>query len=283
MQLTGHIVTQIARPAVAMCLAAALGMGALSYLGIKGILNGPDMVQGGSAESNSGAIPLVSPPSFANEVLHWQTRTFQAATAASVDPKVGKWLSSDVWLKVGPDNKATAERALTTLDGKFEEAVFYDFANGAITRITAQPLPLPVEAPNCRSEGRFDAVANSQHSAQAIPPFVSLQDLSPAGFRGSQFVFQSAGNPPASSFGQPISVSPIAKTETFELIRTTQAGNGRLVVYVDEANGRLLGWADVGTSGQIVHEEVSGNVEVFAPGQIPQSFFNSDNFDGGCK
>jgi len=226
-------------------------------------------------------LPLAASPNFANSVLHWQTRAYQAATTPSTDPKSGHWITSDVWVQVGPDNSASHERATTTLDGQFEEALFYDFVSGAVTRITAQPVGVKAQA--CSISGTIPESKRSRLAGQALPTYLSLRGLPNAGFGKSAFAFELAPPLPESALGKPQSTLASGKFLALEAAESTPTGMNHVVVSVDQDSGRLLGWARLDSAGKLLHEEISSDIEVFAAGQIPASYFDPLKFAGGCK
>lgn len=71
-------------------------------------------------------------PDFSNRVLHWQNRSY-SADDGSPDPKNQAWAVSDVWVKVGSNNRPVAERGVTTVSGQFNQAVLYDFVGWEMT------------------------------------------------------------------------------------------------------------------------------------------------------
>ena len=218
-------------------------------------------------------VPRLAGPDFAGKALHYQMHLLLPESTNSKDRFV-----ADVWLYFNEQGDVAYEHAVTTHDGDFDQAVFYDFAARTTTFVSSKSIFADSPEPICRMEAELDPTSFAKYRASGLPVYSSPDFLRSTGFRPTAEALDSATLVASPDANTALEVLTSTHAEGFEV--ATQFGKN--VLQIDPDSGRVVGWA-VFTNGVKTYEELITAVEVFDGSKLAEPLLQPEQFEDACK
>jgi hypothetical protein len=218
-------------------------------------------------------VPRLPGPDFSDKILHYQMHLVLPESSGPDDHFI-----ADVWIYFGKENKPVRTHALTTHNGKPEQAVFYDFARRTTTLVSSTRIFAEAEETICSMESEIPAEALLKHLSVGVPIYTSTKLLEKSGFAASSERLDSKALVESDELGPQEAIIAEGDVETLELA----SGANRTIVQVEADTGRIVSVA-VFTGPMKTYEQIDTPIEVFDAKNAPTPLVEAESLEDLCK